>query len=148
MASIFKRNKRKNEAYTIQYTDHLGQRRTKKGFTDKGLTEQLAAKLETEARLRSTGMIDARQEQLVREQNTAITEHLSKFKESLSDNSPKHVSVTMTRTTRIIEGCEFGTLAEINSERVQTFLRSLRKEEGFGHRTYNHYLQAFDSFLN
>ena len=30
-----------------------------KGFTDKGLTEELASKLEGEARLRSTGLIDA-----------------------------------------------------------------------------------------
>lgn len=30
MASIFKRSKRKNEPYTIQYVDHFGKRRTKK----------------------------------------------------------------------------------------------------------------------
>ena len=59
MASIFKRSKRKkNEPYWVQYTDHLGKRKTAKGFTDKGLTEQLAGKLESEARLRKTGMID------------------------------------------------------------------------------------------
>jgi len=48
MASIFKRNKRKNEPYLIQYLDHLGKRRTVQGFTDKGLTEELSAKLESE----------------------------------------------------------------------------------------------------
>ena len=64
MASIFKRSKRKNEPYWIQYTNHLGKRKTAKGFTDKGLTEQLAGKLETEARLRKTGLIDAELEEL------------------------------------------------------------------------------------
>ena len=48
MASIFKRNKRKNEPYLIQYLDHLSKRRTVQGFTDKGLTEELSAKLESE----------------------------------------------------------------------------------------------------
>jgi hypothetical protein len=57
MASIFKRRKGKNVPYTIQYIDHLGKRKTAQGFTDKGLTEQLAGKLESEARLRSSGMI-------------------------------------------------------------------------------------------
>jgi hypothetical protein len=50
MASIFKRRKGKHEPYTFQYTDHAGKRRTSVGYTDKGLTEQLAAKLETGAR--------------------------------------------------------------------------------------------------
>ena len=56
MASIFKRSKRKSEPYTIQYLDHDGKRKSVTGFTDKGLTEQLALKLETEARLRRSGM--------------------------------------------------------------------------------------------
>ena len=50
MASIFKRRKGKNEPYTIQYEDHLGKRRTTIGFTDKGLSEELAAKLKKRAR--------------------------------------------------------------------------------------------------
>src|SRR5208282_6023487 len=64
MASIFKRSKKKNEPYWIQYKDHLGKWKTAKGFTDKGLTEQLAVKLETEARLRKTGLVDAEQERI------------------------------------------------------------------------------------
>jgi hypothetical protein len=58
MASIFKRRKGKQEPYSIQYTNHEGKRKTVKDFTDRGLTDQLAGKLETEARLRRTGMVD------------------------------------------------------------------------------------------
>ena len=47
MASIFKRSKRKNSPYSIQYTDHEGKRKTVKGFTNRGLSDQLAGKLET-----------------------------------------------------------------------------------------------------
>jgi integrase len=52
----------------------------------------------------------------------------------------------MTRVRRIIEGCGFESLAAIEAEPVQTFLRKLRREEDLGHRTYNHYLQAMDAF--
>ena len=148
MASIFKRSKRKNEPYWIQYTNHLGKRKTVKGFTDKGLTEQLAAKLESEARLRKTGLIDPEQERYVEVKQAALKTHLAAFEESLADNSPKHAKVTMARVNRIVEGCGFTTLADIQSEPVQVFLRSLRKGEDISPRTYNHYIQAMDSFCN
>jgi integrase len=148
VASIFKRRKGKNEPYTVQYADHFGKRRTVQGFTDKGLTEQLAGKLETEARLRRTGMIDAEQERLAETKLSAIEDHLKAFEVSMADNSPKHVKLTMTRIRRVVGGCGFGTLADVRSEAVQNYLRSLRKTEDLGHKTYNHYLQALDSFCN
>jgi site-specific recombinase XerD len=149
MASIFKRSKGRNEPYTIQYFDHLGKRRTKKGFTDKGLTEELAAKLESEARMRQTGLIDPLQDRIAEQKQTDIEVQLVAFKESISDNSPKYIKLTMTRVRRIVTGCSFETLLGIESEAVQSFLRKLRKtEKKFGHRTYNHYLQAFDTFCN
>lgn len=148
MASIFKRSKRKHEPYTIQYRDHLGKRRTARGFTDKGLTEQLAAKLETEARLRSTGLIDFEQERYSQLKTSPLSRHVEAFKSSLADNSPKHVTVTTARLNRIVSGCGFEKLADIKTEPIQTFLRSLRDEEGISPRTYNHYVQAIDSFCN
>ncbi len=148
MASIYKRRKGKNEPYSIQYLDHRGKRKTAKGFTDKGLTEQLAGKLEAEARLRRTGMIDTEQERLAETKLSAVEVHLTAFEESLADNSPKHVRLTMTRVRRIVAGAGFKTLADIAMEAVRTYLRSLRTSDGLGHRTYNHYIQAMDSFCN
>lgn len=150
MASVFKRNKRKkNEPWWIQYKDHLGKRKTAKGFTDKGLTEQLAGKLESEARLRKTGLIDPEQERYAEVKQAALKTHLTAFEESLADNSPKHCTVTMSRVNRIVDGCGFATLADIQSEPVQVFLRSLRKKaKDISPRTYNHYIQAMDSFCN
>src|SRR5882672_11624142 len=95
MASIFKRSKRKNEPYTIQYFDHLGKRRTKKGFTDKGLSEELAAKLETETRLRATGLVDAEQDRLATHKQSPLVAHLASFEKSLSATTPTHVTRTM-----------------------------------------------------
>ena len=128
MASIFKRSKRKNTPWTIQYFDHLGKRRTKKGFTDKGLTEELAAKLEGEARLRVTGLIDAEQERYAAHKLAPISESLTAFEESLAENSLKHIKQVKTQVWRIVNGAGFARLADIEPEAVQTFLRSLRKE--------------------
>lgn len=148
MASIFKRTKRKNEPYSIQHVDHQGKRRTVKGFTDKGLSEQLAAKLESDARLRSTGLVDAEQERFAAIRNEPLEDHLQAFENSLSDNSPKHVRLTMTRIRKVVTGCKFTCLADFAPETVQLYLRSQRKTEKLGHKTYNHYLQALDSFCN
>lgn len=128
MASIYERHKRKGELYTIQYVDHLGKRRTVKGFTDKGLTEELAAKLETEARLRRTGLVDPRQDKVALHQRSDINEHLLAFEASLADNSPKHVTDTMNRVRAVFEGGEFSRLADIESTRVLLCLRKLRQE--------------------
>jgi integrase len=148
MASIFKRRKGKNEPYTIQYLDHLGQRRTKKGFTDKGLSEQLAAKLESDARLRRTGMVDPEQERYAAVKDSPIEGHLETFKGSLAERSSIYIRMTMSRVRRILKECQFEKLSDIVAERVQDYLRSLRSTENLGARTYNHYLQAFDAFLN
>ncbi len=148
MASIYKRSKRKNEPYWIQYKDYLGKRKTAKGFTDKGLTEELAAKLETEARLRKTGLIDPEQEHFAEKRLAAVADHLTAFESSLGDNTGHHVKVTMGRVRRIVAGCGFGRLADFNAEQVQTYLRGLRKTDDISRRTYNHYIQALDSFCN
>ena len=79
MASIFKRDKKKGSAYWFQWLDHEGKRRTEKGFTDRGLTEQAAAKKEEEARLRRLGLIDPEQERFAEQKRTPLREHLDAF---------------------------------------------------------------------
>ena len=84
MAAIFKRKKKdRNEPYTIQYLDHLGKRCTVKGFTDKGLTEELAARLEGEARMRQTGLIDPEMEQFNQNKMLPLEEHVTVFAKNL-----------------------------------------------------------------
>jgi integrase len=148
MASIFKRKKGRNEPYTIQYDDQHGKRKTVQGFTDKGLSEELAGKLELEARLRTTGLIDSEVDRLAAHKLLPIEQQLDSFADSLADNSPKHVKLTMWRVRRVVTGCEFKKLADVDGEAVQKYLRGLRAEEDLGHKTYNHYLQALDSFFN
>ena len=148
MASIFRRKKsRKNSLYSIQYTNHEGKRKTVKGFTDKALTEQLAGKLESDARLRKMGLIDPDQECLAEHRQTSIEDLLPKFEASLHGNVPRYVTTVIWRVKRICSGCGFITLADIQAEPVREYLQQLRIEEKLGSRTYNHYLQALGNFV-
>ncbi|NQV27707.1 MAG: site-specific integrase [Rhodopirellula sp.] len=155
MASVFKlgRDKKKRHApWYLEYKDELGKKRMKKGFTDKGLTEKLAAKLEMEAHLRTMGLIDKDAEKRVEQEQTSIEENLADFEKSLSARkaTEKHIKLTVSRIRKIVNGCEFQRLSDLKADDVESFLTDLREDEtsGFGFRTYNHYLQAIDSFCN
>ena len=149
MASIHKRTRdkgKKNRPYYIQYFDHEGKRQTARGFTDKGLTEQLAAKLETEVLLRKRGMIDPAQERLLAIRQSPIADALAAFERSMDNTTPKHRKLTMTRVRRLVEGCGFRSVGEIDAEKVEACLKQVRQADDLGARTYNHYLQAIDEF--
>jgi len=153
MASVYKLGrdkKKKNAPSYIGYKDHKGKRRTCKGFTDKGATQQLAVKLETEADMRRKGLIDGEREERAERRRSEIREHLREYRTSLEakQNTEKHVKLIMSRIDRIVNGCSFATLGDLDATKVEGFLTKLRKKEDFGHRTYNHYLQAIEAFCN
>ena len=67
---------------------------------------------------------------------------------SLSNNTETYSKLVMFRVRRILDGSAFTILGKINSDSVQNFLELVRKSEDLGNKTYNHYLQAIDTFLN
>jgi len=153
MASIYKLTrdkKKKNATYWVSFQDHEGNRRTKKGFTDKQLTQQLAARLEDEVRLRKTGMIDADLESNAKRNQVSIKEHLQEFEQSLirRNNTEKHVRLMVGRIQRIVEGCEFKKVVDLSAEVVECYLTDLRETADLGHRTINHYAAAFEQFTS
>jgi integrase len=151
MASIFKRGRDKNKRrphWYVSYSDHNGRRRTKKGFTDKALTEQMAAKLENEAMLRERGLIDPEDERIATQKATLLSVHLAAFEKSLAPNSPKYVKLIMSRVRRVISECKFEIAGDINPDIVSERMADLHQSEKFGHRTYNHYVQALHTFCN
>ena len=120
MAAIFKRNKKdRNEPYKIQYVDHLGKRCTVKGFTDKGLTEQLAARLEDEARMRVTGLIDPEMEQFNVNKGLPLEDHVQAFAQNLADNTDNYVDLILSRIRRTIKDGKFETFFDFTLDRVQ-----------------------------
>ena len=154
MATIYKRDQdssRKRSCWYIGFTDERDKRRTRKGFTDKGKTEQLAAKLENEVMLRKRGLIDPDQERAVQQKKRPLSDHLADFEKSLTrsgQNTAKHVQLTMTRVKRIVEQGQIQVLSDLDEESVETAVAELQEKHEFGARTYNHYVQAIDSFAN
>jgi site-specific recombinase XerD len=73
---------------------------------------------------------------------------LSAFEASLAENTRTHIELTMWRARRIVTGRNWVNLADFEPEIVLSYLRTLRTTENLGPRTYNHYVQAIDEFLN
>ncbi|QEG37725.1 Tyrosine recombinase XerD [Bythopirellula goksoeyrii] len=151
MASIYKKKRdkgKKNASWYVNYTDHLGKRRTVKGFTDRRATEQMAAKVEHDVMLRKRGLIDPEKERRLQVQASSLEKHIQDFEKSLSDNTPKHVKLTISRIRCVVDGCKFETVADLEPDAVVVFLRDYCKSKNLGRKTYNHYVQAIDSFCN
>jgi integrase len=151
MASVFKLGADKGNrkaSYWIEYFDHLGMRRRKKGFRDVELTRQLAGKLEQEVMLRKRGMVDPQADKLAEHRRAAVATHLAAFEAALKQrgNTPKHVALTMTRLRSVLGGGDIATLGDLDAERVQAKLGELRRKNDLGPKTYNHYAQAVDAF--
>lgn len=75
--------------------------------------------------------------------------HLADFKEALlaRGRTPQHASRTAQYARRVIEGCGFRFLADIEASPVERFLRKLREEpNGIGIETSNHLTQALRQF--
>ncbi|TWT41394.1 Tyrosine recombinase XerC [Botrimarina hoheduenensis] len=151
MATIFKRKRdagKRNAYWWIQYFDDAGRRRTAKGYTDKRKTEAKAAKLEEHARLCRDGLIDPAQQLARDSRRTPIEAHLTAFERSLQKTSPKHVKLVMSRVRRIVGDAGMESIDDIEVDAVDEALQERLVSEEIGFRTYNHYVQAIDSFCN
>jgi integrase len=155
MATVYKpkRDKgRKGRPWQIQFADHQGNKRTTKGFTDRGLSETKANQLEMLVGKIKLGM--ARQEDLEamlgRKKSSSLKQHLAAFEKALGrkENTEKYNNLTMSRIHLVIEGCKFKMLADINTDAVEEFLADYRARKNIGSRTFNHYVQAVDGFGN
>jgi integrase len=155
MASVRKLTRdrsKKGAPYYIQFLDHEGRRRTTRGCPDKGVTEAKAAKIETAVQRIKIGLADQSEldDLLGKPQSDAWGEQIKAFEASLKrkNNTLKHVSLTVNRVKLVLTGSEFKSLSDFDADEVEEFLTQHCQEEDLGHRTYNHYLQAVDSFGN
>lgn len=151
MASVFKLGKnkgRKGAVYHIEYVDYRGKTRRKRAFSDRALSQQLAAKIEREQLLRREGLIDPKQEQIALQQAVPLADHLLDFEKALGQkgSTKDHVKKTVSRTRRIFKDAGMETIRDIEPEAVEEVLQEMLESDEIGHRTYNHYLQAIDSF--
>lgn len=151
MASVYKRKQdkgKKRQCWYIGYKDRHGKRQTLKGFTDKSETEKLAAKLEHEEALRAKGLVDPEQEKLAAQKQMAIEKAIAGFEKKQSNNSEKHAKLTLSRLRRIIAEAGVSELGQINLESIESAIGQIIDDDDSGPRTYNHYVQAINSFCN
>ncbi len=145
MASIYRR--KRGGTYYVTYKVRPGQRKTVKGCRDKAATEALARKLEADALLRATGVIDARAEQLAHWEATPFREHLDAFEEAMQakGTTAKHIQATLNYVRGILAACGFEKPSDLDGPRVSAHVADL-KRRGVGTRTINARLTALKSF--
>ena len=75
--------------------------------------------------------------------------HLADFKAYLAakGKTAKHVAQNFTRCTAVLEGCEFTTLAALNSVLLAQWLAGERVAGRIGPKTSNYDLRDFKAFL-
>jgi hypothetical protein len=87
-----------------------------KGLRDKGLTEQLAAKLENEVMLKKCGLVDPEAERLATQRRRPLDKYLVDFEKHLraKGRTPKYLKLILTRIRRVVKECEFRTAADLD----------------------------------
>jgi integrase/recombinase XerD len=140
MASVFKRGKR----WYARYKGADGKWVKECGFTDKTATRQLAIQREHEASLVQKGLAEPKSDRSDR----LIEEDLRAFASSLSnkDVSEAQVALVSGRCERMVAGCGFRKIADIDAVAVEDWLAKQRRttggERGISAQTSNHYLRA------
>ena len=149
VASIFKRggHRGKEDIYWIAYSPVRGVRKTLRGCRDKGATEALAKRLETEAWERRKGLVNPKAEAYGAAEAKPLRAHLADFAKALRDreNTEKHVALTRGHVERVLTAANVARISELSPSRVQDALATLRAE-GRGLTTCNHALRAVKSF--
>lgn len=154
MATVYRRTyvrngkKRKLKNWYIDYTDHDGSRQTVKGYTDKAATQQLAAKLERDARMIADGLLDP----AVLFTEVTLESHLTDFESHLVAKkvSDEQVQLVLTRCRTLLGKMGITKLNGITADGASLALSALRKgtkdEKGISVQTSNHYLRAIKQF--
>lgn len=146
MASVYKRSQDKGNrrsCWYIGYLDHLGKRRTVKGYSDKSATEKRAADLEEEARQIRVGLKPVP----VAAGRESVAETIDAFREHLvhRDVSSKQVGEVTTRITRIADACGWASVVGIDVADVERQLGKMRTER-ISKETSNHYVRSLKQF--
>ncbi|MCA9206354.1 MAG: hypothetical protein KDA59_25050, partial [Planctomycetales bacterium] len=150
MATVFKRGGKGNRGgyYYVSWFDHTGKRRTKCAkTTDKAAAERLAAKLETEAMERRSGLIDATAEAIGEQTRRSIESHLADYEAKLQagKRDARHVRSTLKYVRDIANAAGWETVGDIEADGVNRFAQTLN-DGGKSARTIQAHLRAIKSF--
>ena len=145
MASVFK-PAGKSEYYIV-YTDENGKRRKKQGYTDKRETQELAVKLEKEARKIRNGEIDPKEQAYVGHGKMPIHDHLEDFQKSIRGKgaTEKHVHMVNQRARRLLDLAKVKRISDLSLSKALEALQALR-EAGLSQQSINHHVRAVKGF--
>jgi integrase len=135
-----------------EYRDAEGRLRRVPLASDKQAAHQLLARCVKEAERGQAGMIDPFGEQRCR----PLKGHVEDYQRYLSGKGdcPDHITLTIARIRRTLDGCEFKCIGDINPGGVIEWLAEVRKATGAAHTerksisiaTRNGYLTALKGF--
>ena len=76
-----------------------------------------------------------------------LTDHLEQYRLHLEakDNTDRHVRETIGQIKKLLEGCGFRFIADLDTEKVNNYLKHRRKE-GMSTERSNHYVRAIKAF--
>ena len=145
MASVYKRQRdkgRRGAVWYFAYQNHRGQRRSKKGFTDKKKTEEHAAAVELLEAKKRDGLVDPIVDRYRVHSTSPITDQLADYKKSLKKRTPKYQQQTTNRVKRVLAAGAITTIGEFTIDGVLSAIDSVCEKSGSGHKTFNHYVDA------
>ncbi len=153
MASIFKRSedrRDKRKPYLIAYTDEHGKQHTVTGCTDRAATEEIAAKLQADARLRKRGILDATRERIAEQSRRPIGEHIGEFVQHVKagkpgGHTPRYLLQVDNRLRVLRKSAELKHLQGLNKDRVATFVNELQRKRLSGIMV-NEYVGTIQAF--
>lgn len=149
MASVYKREEdkgRPDAPWYFGYSDYSGTWKTRKGFTDKKKTKQLSESVELREVQRRYGLVDVDQEKLAEHRQEPILAHVDDFRKSLGKRTAKYQKLVVNRVKLVIKTGGFESIADFNIAGVESALSSICEEQGLGHKTFNHYVDACFAF--
>lgn len=108
-----------------QYFDAKGNRRRVVLSVNKTAAQQMLNEIVRKVELQKAGIHDPFAGQTVK----PIAEHVEDFRKNMAakDNTDKHVKRTVQMVERIIQGCGFKMLTDIDAHSVEVFLAELRE---------------------
>jgi integrase len=155
MASLFKvwisrknpdgsTTKEKSKKWYGQYKSGDGRTVRKPLCEDREASQAMLAEEIKRANKIRAGVIDKYDDHRKR----PLAEHLKDFEASLKSKgcTPDHVAQLMGRVRRIVSGCKFKFIPDIEGSAVDRFLTVLKETEDLGTQTINFYLQAIKQF--
>lgn len=135
------------DCYTILYFDANGDRRKKKGYTDKRASQELAVKLETEARKIKNGQIDPRDLAYQKHEAKPLAEHAADYGRYLAakGSNSGHALTTTTQVSRMLELTKSRRISDLSLSKALDATVVLRSE-GLSTETINHYIRSVKAF--